>query len=166
MKSIRSWLLIFLAIALVTGAMQGPAAASPLKNVNQICHIYYDNASSSWKRIMPDGTIQAFALSPGQSFILTGVYVRFYADTPNTGPYRFYLMANTTRLWIENLSNVYSDATTVYGGAISDTIDPGVSFSVLPTMQVRQLPQPPADPNSGPIVTGTFYDHFVGYVAP
>lgn len=162
MKIIRSGLLILLALAWLAGTMQTPAGASPLKSVDQIVHVYYD---TSWHKILPDGTIQPFVLQPGQSFIMTGLYVRFYANSSNTGPYRLYFKNGQSIIWIEPLQDIYNGST-MWGGGRVDTFDPGISMSVLPTLVVQQLPPPPTNPNSGSVVPGTFYAMFVGYVVP
>jgi hypothetical protein len=161
----------FLLLALITGliAASGPIAAKAdmLKSASQIVRLYHENGN--WTQRMPDGTIQSFSLSPGQVLIITGIYIRFYADTVNTGPYRFFLKApNSTSLWIDNLNNILypTTGTTVWGGGVVNTFEPGISVSAIPTMQVRQLLVPPNDPNTGPVIPGTFYGWLTGYVVP
>jgi hypothetical protein len=166
MRARRILLLLLLAMGLVS--VSTPAPAVLLGRVSQITQLYYDNGN--WFRIMPDGSTQAFTLSQGQSFVATGLYVRFYATTPDTGPYRFFLKApNGTSLWITSLNDLYYPTTgaTVWGGGFSETpFTPGIAISVPPTVEVRQLPQPPANPNNGAVVTGTTYMRVTGYILP
>lgn len=169
MKAIRSFILILLAMVLVTGATQRPAGAELVNRVSQIYQLFFDT-DSSLKRIMPDGTIQPFTLSAGQTFVMTAIYLRFYASATNTGPYRFFLRAPdaTNALWIENMDNIQypTGGATVYGGGTAKTLNPGVRMSVIPTYEVRQILVPPNDPNNGPIITGTLYGRITGYVIP
>ena len=62
---------------------------------------------------------------------------------------------------------LYPGSETVWGGGFPDeTIVPGIVLYALPTPEMRQLLQPPANPNSGPVRTGTFYMELRGYVVP
>jgi hypothetical protein len=167
MKICRRLIFLALITGLLLGSGQMAAKADMLKRVDQIVRLYHDNGN--WTQVLPDGTTRAFSLSLGQVLILTGIYIRFYADTTNTGPYRLFLKApNGTNLWIENLNNVTYPTTgsTVWGGGILDTLDPGISVSAIPTVEVRLLPVPPNNPNSGSVVPGTFYGWLTGYVVP
>jgi hypothetical protein len=174
MKTGRFLVLLALVIGLMGSLCQAPAEATMLGRVGQIKHVYYNNGN--WYQTLPNGTInQPFALTAGQSFVLTEVRARFLlptaATSANPGPYRFYLMGpapNYARMFIANLTDVISPADEkVWGGAVSEmNMEPGIVFSVLPFPQVRQLPDPPADPNSGAIQTGTFYITIRGYVVP
>jgi hypothetical protein len=174
MKTGRILVLLALVFGLLGGLWQGPAEAEMLGRVGQIKYVYFNNGN--WYQTLPDGTInQPFTLSKGQSFVLTEVRARFLlpaaAGTANPGPYRFYLMGpapNYARMYIANLTNVINPTDgKVWGGAVSEfNLEPGIVFSVLPFPQVRQLPNPPADPNSGDIQTGSFYITIRGYVYP
>jgi hypothetical protein len=168
MKACRFLVFLALIIGLMAGPWQAPAeAAGMLGRVGQIQNLYY--SSGNWYQTLPDGTTQAFILATGQTFIMTGAYVRFYATTTDTGPYRFLLKApNGTQLWFENLNNITYPTTgaTVYGGAASEILEPGIPISVSPTVEVRQLPQPPANPNTGTVIDGTFYMRVTGYIVP
>jgi hypothetical protein len=167
MKICRCFMFLALTTGLIMGS--GPASANTgmLKKVSQIVRIYHDNGT--WSQVMPDGTAKDFSLGPGQALIITGIYIRFYASTVNTGPYRFYLKApNGTSLWVDNLSNILYPTTgnTVWGGGVVSTFDPGISVLAIPAMEVRQLPVPPNNPNSGAVVPGTFYGWLTGYIVP
>lgn len=167
MKSCRFLVFLALIIGLMAGPWQAPAeAAGLLGRVGQIKNLAY--VSGTWYDLLPNGTYPIFSLASGQSFIMTQVSARFYATTADTGPYRFQLMANSARVYVANLTDVTYPTTgaTVYGGAVLETIDPGIVFSVLPSVVVRHLLQPPADPNSGDIVPGTFYMTIRGYIVP
>jgi hypothetical protein len=164
MKIGRILVPLALVIGLMVGPWQAPAEAIMLGRVQQIKNLIY--TAPNWYEVLPDGTHKLFTLAQGQYFIMTGVYVRFYAAAPNTGPYRFYLLGpGSSFMYVLNLSNVNA-GTTVWGGAGSDTLDPGIAFSILPTLQVRQMPEPPQDPNSGYPVDGTYYLMVRGYVFP
>jgi hypothetical protein len=171
MKICRSLVFLALVIGLLAGPGQVPAQADMLGRVGQLVSLYYNNGS--WYQIKPDGTNTTFTLSLGQSYIMTSIGVRFYvSDTATqTGPFRFYLLGpQSTRMFIANLSDLkYPGTDTIWGGGTNPTetnTQPGVAFSVLPTPQVRQIPSPPADPNSGPVRSGTFYMTVRGYVVP
>ena len=173
MKTGRFLVLLALVMGLLAGPWQAPAEAEMLGRIGQIKYVYYTNGN--WYQTKPDGTSSPFTLAPGQSFVMTEVRARFLlptaATTANPGPYRFYLVGpqpNYANMYIANLSNVISPADgTVWGGAVTETnLEPGIVFSVLPTPQVRQLPHPPASPNSGTIRSGTFYMTIRGYVYP
>lgn len=171
MKAIRTLLLVLLAAGLVTGAMERPAGAALLKQVSQVCQIVYNYPSTIWQRILPDGTLQSFALSPGQSLVINSIYYRFYDDIQNNGPYRVLIKApNGTNVLALQASNITYPTTgsTVYGtvNTTIDTYNPGIMFSGLPTWEVRQFPPPPADPNSGPVRTGRMYMRITGYLVP
>jgi len=56
---------------------------------------------------------------------------------------------------------------TVWGGWINRAYNPpGIIMCVIPTLEVRKLLQPPADANTGTVVTGTTYMKFTGYILP
>jgi hypothetical protein len=103
---------------------------------------------------------------------MTEVRVRFFVTntTTDSGPYRFYLLGtNSNRIYIANATDLkYPGSETVWGGTVSEVnLVPGYVFSVLPTPQVRQLQQPPAGPNNGPIRNvSAYYTTVVGYVYP
>jgi hypothetical protein len=169
MKTCRFLVFLALAIGLLAGPGQVPAQAEMLGRPAQIRSLYY--SGGSWYENAPNGTQPPFILAAEQSFIMTEIRARFYVTNTatDTGPYRFYLMGpNATRLYIANLTDaMYPGSATVWGGVISETsLDPGYVFTTLPTPQVQQLPQPPANPNSGPIRSGTFYLTVRGYVVP
>ena len=173
MKMGRLLVLLALVMGLMAGPWQAPAEAEMLGRVGQIKSLYY--SGGNWYQTNPDGTTSAFTLAAGQSFIMTDLRARFLlptaATTANPGPYRFYLVGpapNLTNMYITNLSNVISPADEkVWGGSVTDAnLEPGAVFSVLPTPQVRQLPDPPASPNSGAIQSGAFYMTIRGYVYP
>jgi hypothetical protein len=171
MKTGRFLVLLALVIGLLAGPWQAPVEAEMLGRVGQLVSLYYNNGS--WYQIKPDGSNTTFALAPGQSYIMTSIGVRFYVTDPatQTGPYRFYLLGpQSSRMFIANFSDLkYPGSDTVWGGGINPTdtnTQPGVAFSVLPTPQVTQIPSPPADPNSGPARSGTFYMTVRGFVVP
>jgi hypothetical protein len=180
MKSCKVFLLIFLTIALLPGSVQLAQSAdmyvvagSPgLPGTGrQVTEIYLDTTSGNWLQFMPGGGTQTFNWGNGSSFVMTYVTVRFYADnaaTAYTGPYRLYFKApNGTKLWIENLSNItYPGSSTVWGGGLKEDIATGVVMTVKPTIEVRQMPVPPTDPNTGPVISGTVYIRIGGYVVP
>ena len=66
MKTLRTFLLVLVAVCLVTAAMESPARAALLSKVNQIIQINYDSSSNTWLRTLPDGSTQPFVLPPGQ----------------------------------------------------------------------------------------------------
>jgi hypothetical protein len=136
-----------------------------LGRVQQFKNLYYN--SGNWYEILPNGTNQLFTLPQGRVFIMTMTSVRFYAaSSTNPGPFRFYLLGpGDSFMYLINLSNVYAGST-LWGGAGGETLDPGIAFSVMPTPQVRQMPAPPANPNSGPVIEGSFYTMFRGYIYP
>ncbi|MDO9531029.1 MAG: hypothetical protein Q7O12_02715 [Deltaproteobacteria bacterium] len=167
MKTGRFLVLLALVMGLLAGPWQAPAEAIMLGRVGQIINLSYD--APNWKQTKPDGTTSIFTLAPGQSFIMTEIRVRFYATIINSGPYRFYLLGpQSSRLYITNLNDVmYPGTQTVWGGASTDTnLVPGVVFTSPPTPEVRQMPSPPANPNSGDVRPGTFYLTVRGYVLP
>ena len=169
MKPGRLLVLLALVIGLLAGPWQAPAEAEMLGRIGQIKSLYY--SGGNWYQTKPDGSTSAFALASGQAFVMTGIYLRFYVSdtTTQTGPYRFYLLGpNETPLYIMGLTNAtYPGSDTVWGGTLTDTsMGPGIVFTSLPTPQVRQMPQPPASPNSGTVYTGTFYMTVRGYVVP
>jgi hypothetical protein len=174
MKTGRLLMLLVLVLGLLAGPWQAPAEAEMLGRPGQIINLYYSyDPQPHWAQIKPDGSISNFTLAPGQSFIMTSIGVRFYvSDTgTQTGPYRFYLLGpNQSRMFIANLSDIkYPGSDTVWGGglnAFDSNTQPGVAFSVIPTPQVQQIPQPPDSPNSGPVRTGTFYMTVRGYILP
>jgi hypothetical protein len=167
MKTGRFLVLLALVIGLMAGPWQAPAEAEMMGRVGQMINLRY--GGGTWTMVLPDGTSQPFILTATQTFIVTAAYCRFYANTPNTGPYRLYLKApNQNALWIDNLNviNYPTTGATVWGGGIDRVFDPGLAISVLPTLEVKQLPVPPNDPNSGPVVPGTFYMKATGYIVP
>lgn len=178
MKSVILFLLIFLTIAWLPGSVQRAQSQDmfvvtgnpgPLKNAGQFTKLYL-NDKGEWVQMMPDGSTQTFSWTNGKSFVLTYIYVRFYANSGYTdmNPYRLYLKAsNGTRLWIEGLTDLtYPGSSTVWGGGQIESISPGVVITVKPSLLVRQLPAPPNDPNSGPVIPGTYYIIIGGYVVP
>jgi len=164
MKTCRILVLMALVVGLTVGTWQAPAEAILLGRVQQFKNLYY--SSGSWYEVLPNGTNQLFSLPQGHFFIMTMSSVRFYANAANTGPYRFYLLGpGNSFMYLLNLTNVYVGST-LWGGAAGETLDPGIAFSIMPTLQVRQVPDPPANPNSGSVVEGTFYTMFRGYIVP
>ncbi|MBU4230892.1 MAG: hypothetical protein L6277_07285 [Desulfobacterales bacterium] len=164
MKTGRILVLLALVVGLTVGIWQAPAEAIMLGRVQQFKNIYY--SSGNWYEVLPNGTNQLFNLPQGHFFIMTMSSVRFYANTPDTGPYRFYLLGpGNSFMYLLNLSNIYAGSA-LWGGAAGETLDPGIAFSIMPTPQVRQMPAPPANPNSGSPIEGTFYTFFRGYIFP
>jgi hypothetical protein len=173
MKTGRILVLLVLIIGFLAGPWQAPAQAEMLGRVSQFKNLYYHAGEGTWYETKPDGSSAVFTLATGQSLIMTSISLRFYVSDPSTqtGPYRFYLLGpNSSRMYINNLNDIkYPGSDTVWGGGLhsSDSdLQPGVAFSVLPTPQVQQLPSPPANPNSGPIRTGTYYMQLRGYTIP
>lgn len=167
MKTGRILVLLALVMGLLAGPWQAPAEAIMLGRVGQIINLSYD--APNWKQTKPDGTTSIFTLAPGQSFIMTEIRVRFYANIINSGPYRFYLVGpNSANMYFTNLSDaMYPGSQNVYGGVVTETnLVPGVVFTALPTPKVQVMPQPPASPNSGEERFGTFYITLRGYVVP
>lgn len=179
MKAARLFWLSLLAIALLPGSasfagvddstllLMPKGDAQVLGSSRQVTELYLGDDGTTWYRILPDGTTQVVDVPQGSSFVMTRVFARFYATNPNTGPYRFYIKVNSTRMYIANLDDItYPETDDVYGGAINETITPGIVFSAQPTVEVKQLPVPPNDPNSGSVVPGTVYLHITGFFAP
>jgi hypothetical protein len=174
MKTGRILVLLVLVMGLLAGPWQAPAEAIMLGRPGQIINLYYSyDPQPHWAQIKPDGSISDFTLATGQTFIMTSISLRFYVTDPatQTGPYRFFLLGpNSSRMYISMLNDAkYPGSETIWGGALNaaDTdTQPGVAFSVLPTPQVKQLPQPPTSPNEGPVRSGTFYITIRGYVYP
>jgi hypothetical protein len=169
MKTGRILVLLALVIGLLAGPWQAPAEAIMLGRVGQINNLFYKNGS--WYEYKPNGSTPLFTLSAGESFVMTEIRVRFYVSNTNTetGPYRFYLMGpQSSRLYFNNMSDImYPGSQTVYGGAFNDiNLEPGIVFTSPPIPQVQQLPQPPTNPNEGPLRSGTFYITARGYVLP
>jgi hypothetical protein len=179
MKAYRLFLMILLTMALFPGApqlTQGEdlfvvvgGGGGLLTKGSQITELYLDNATGDWVQILPNGSTQTFSWGNGKSFIMTYVNVRFYADTPNTHPYRvFYKAPNGTGLWITNLGNYTypTSESTVWGGTQTESLSPGIVMTVKPAMEVRQQLVPPNDPYAGPVISGTLYMRIMGYVVP
>jgi hypothetical protein len=179
MKIRQLFWLSLLAIALLPGFSQVAqcddlfAIVAPqtglLKKGGQFTQLYLNNATGDWIQIMPDGTTKTYSWGNGKSFVMTGLYARFYADQTNTYPYRIYFKApNGNDLWIDNLEALYYPTTggTVWGGGQSESFSPGIVMAVKPTLRVQHLPEPPADPNSGGVISGTLYVRIVGYTVP
>ena len=171
MKTGRFLVLLALVIGLLAGPGQFSADAAMLGRVGQIKQLHW--TGSGWSQTLPDGASSAFTLASGQYFVMTEVRVRFFVTDPlgvDYGPYRFYLLGpNSTRIYIANATDLkYPGSETVWGGSFSEVnLNPGYVFSVLPTPQVRQLPQPPTGPNDGPIRNvSAYYTTVVGYVYP
>jgi hypothetical protein len=169
MKMSRFLVLLALAIGLLAGPWQAPAEAEMLGSVGQIKTMYY--SEGNWYQKKPDGTSSLFTLAAGQSFVMTEIRARFYVSdtTTQTGPYRLNLVGpNSTKLYTANLTDFkYPGSNTVSGGVVSEmNLNPGYVFIAPPTPEVRQMPPPPANPNSGDIRTGTFHMTVRGYVVP
>lgn len=179
MKACRLFLLIFVVMSLVPGATQLAQSddifmvvvskADLVNKDSQITYLYLDTATGDWIRKLPDGTNQTFEWSNGKAFVMTGVSCLFYAqNTSNTNPYRLlFKTPNDTTIYPINLTDV-TYGSTVWGGAsIVDSITPGIVISAKPSIEVRQLPQPPADPNSGSVITASLMKmNLFGYVVP
>ncbi len=181
MKAARLFWLSLLAIALLPGSasfagsgdstllLMPKGDAQLLGSSRQVTELYLEEGGTNWYRILPDGTTQVVTWDSGKSFVMTHVAVRFYANSPNTHPYRLFFKApNGTSLWIDNLDNITYPTTgeTVLGGSIIESLTPGIVFSVQPTIEVKQVPVPPNDPNSGSVVPGTVYMHITGFFVP
>lgn len=179
MKAYRLFLIILLTMGFFTGSTQlaqgddlfviAVGRGGLLTKGSQIIDLSLDNATGEWFQILPDGSKQTFSWGNGKSFVMTYVTVRFYANTPDTYPYRvFYKAPNGTSLWITNLANYYHPlaGSTVWGGTQTETLTPGIVMTVKPTMEVRQVLVPPNDPNIGPVIPGTLYMRIMGYVVP
>jgi hypothetical protein len=169
MKTGRFLVLLALVMGLLAGLWQAPAEAEMLGRIGQIKTMYY--SGGNWFLNNPDGTTSPFTLGPGQTFLMTEFHARFYVTDPatQTGPYRIYFLApNSANLYLFNLTDfIYPGSQTVSGGTVEVyNLNPGYLFSVLPTLQVKQLPPPPQPSNSGPVRTGTFYVTARGYVYP
>ena len=174
---IRTCLLVLVAVCLVTAAMESPGGAALLNNVSQIFQINYNSSSNTWLRTLPDGTTQPFALNPGQTLVITTFYVGFYTNVVNGvpytgGPWRVLIKTATGLfVWVVPVSDITYPTTgsTVWGCGTPtpvESIDPGIVLTALPTCEVRQLPVPPNDPNSGPVINGTKFLRITGYVTP
>lgn len=179
MKAGKIFWLIFLSIALLPGPAQlaygqnlllgGAGGSGLLGRPSQICELNLDNATGNWVQVLPDGATQTFNWGNGKYFVMTGVCTRFYANTVNTHPYRLFFKApNGTILWLDNLENLTYPTTgsTVWGGGIIEALSPGIVMSVKPTIEVRQLPVPPNNPNTGPVIPGSVYLTITGYIVP
>jgi hypothetical protein len=172
MKIGRILVLLALVMGLLAGAWQAPAEAEMMGRVGQIIGVGYAGGSEgNWFQTKPDGSTALFTLAPGQSFVMTEFRGRFYAANPatDTGPYRFYLLGpNSSAQYVTNLPDfTYPDSNTVSGGVLVElNLQPGYVFIAPPTPQVRQIPPPPANPNSGPVRNGTFFLMMRGYVVP
>lgn len=182
MKTGRFLVLLVLVLGLLAGPWQAPAEAEMLGRPGQFKNLYYNNTEGKWYETKPDGTSAVFSMGEGQTFIMTMIAARFYVSGDpalQPGPYRFYLLGtNSSRLYINNLTDIkYPGSETVWGGGITDTLTPGAVFAVLvpesnppryvlPTPQVKQLPEPPTSPNEGPVRSGTFYITVRGYTLP
>lgn len=169
MKTGRFLVLLALAMGLMAGPWQAPAEAIMLGRVGQIKTLGY--GAPNWYETKPDGTSSLFTLAPGQSFVMIEIRARFYVTNTitETGPHRFYLLGpDSSRMYINNLNDaMYPGSQTVWGGVVTETnLVPGVVFTAPPTPQVRQMPQPSENPNSGSVRTGTFYMTVRGYVVP
>jgi hypothetical protein len=168
MKIGRFLVLLALVLGLLAGPWQAPAEAVMLGRVGQIKYLYY--TGGSWSQTLPDGATSTFTLAPGQSFVMTDIRARFYVNDPatDTGPYRLFFVVNSTNMYIANLTDVtYPGFDTVWGGMISESnLEPGVVFSVLPDVIVKQIPKPVMSPDGGPVRNGTFYLTIRGHVVP
>ena len=172
MKPGRLLVLLALVIGLLAGPWQAPAEAEMLGRIGQMKSLGYGGGSGgNWYETKPDGTSSLFTLSPGQSFVMTEFRGRFYAANPaiDTGPYRLYLLGpNSSAQYVVPLPDfTYPGSNTVSGGVLVElNLQPGYVFIAPPTPQVRQIPPPPANPNSGPVREGTFFLMMRGYVVP
>lgn len=171
MKIGRFLVLLALVIGLLASSWQAPAQAVMLGRVGQMKSLGYASGNPNWYETKPDGTTSLFTLAPGQFFVMTEFRGRFYAADPatDTGPYRLYLLGpNSSAQYVANLPDfTYPGSLTVSGGVLSElNLQPGYVFSAPPTPQVRQIPPPPANPNSGPVRNGTFFLMMRGYVVP
>jgi hypothetical protein len=169
MKTGRLLVLLALVIGVMAGPWQAPAEAEMLGRPGQIKTLHY--TAPNWYQTKPDGTSSVFTLNPGQSFIMTEIRARFYVSDPatETGPYRFNLVgSNSANLYTANLTDFkYPGSDTVWGGVVTElNLEPGYVFISPPTPEVRQMPPPPANPNSGPVRSGTLYITVRGYVVP
>jgi hypothetical protein len=172
MKTRRILVLLVLVVGLLAGLGQAPAEAELLGRPSQMISLGYGGESGgNWYQTKPDGTSSLFTLAPGQSFIMTEFRGRFYATDPasDTGPYRLYLLGpNSSIIYVANLPDfTYPHSNIVSGGVLVElNLQPGYVFIAPPTPQVRQLPPPPDNPNSGPVRNGTFFLMMRGYVVP
>jgi hypothetical protein len=171
MKTGRILVLLALVMGLLAGPWQAPAEAEMLGRVQQMRSLGYSSTSPNWYETKPDGTVTLFTLAPGQSFVMTEFRGRFYAANPATepGPYRLFLLApNSSGIYVANMTDfIYPGSATVSGGTLVElNLQPGYVFIAPPTPQVRQIPPPPTNPNSGPVYTGNFFLMMRGYVVP
>jgi len=171
MKTGKILVVVALVMGLMTGFWQAPAAAEMLGRIGQIKSLGYSSANGKWYETKPDGTSALFTLAPGQSFIMTEFRGRFYAADPaiDTGPYRLYLLGpSSSPQYVANLPDFkYPGSDIVSGGALVElNLQPGYVFIAPPTPQVRQIPPPLANPNSGPVRNGTFFLMMKGYIVP
>jgi hypothetical protein len=140
-----------------------------LKKSRQVIQLYLEEATGDWKYALPDGTTRTYSWGKGNSFVMTGLYVKFYANTTDTQPYRIYFKApNGNNLWIDNLEALTYPTTggTVWGGTQSESFTPGIVMAVKPSIKVQHLPAPPASPNSGEVIAGAVYLCITGYTVP
>jgi hypothetical protein len=171
MKTGRLLVLLALVIGLLACPWQTPAEAIMLGRVGQFKSLGYSSANPNWYETKPDGTTSLFTLAPGQLFVMTEFRGRFYAADPaiDTGPYRIYLLGpNSSAQYVANLPDFkYPGSDTVSGGVLVElNLQPGYVFTAPPTPQVRRIPPPPDNPNSGPVRNGTFFLMMKGYVVP
>jgi hypothetical protein len=171
MKTGRILVLLALVIGLLAGPWQAPAEAEMLGRVGQMKSLGYGSPNTNWYETKPDGTSALFTLAPGQSFIMTEFRGRFYATDPanNPGPYRLYLLGpNSSGIYVANLPDFqYPGSALVVGGVLVElNLQPGYVFTAPPTPQVRRIPPPPDNPNSGPVRNGTIFLMMKGYVVP
>jgi hypothetical protein len=171
MKIGRFLVLLAIIIGVMAGFWQAPVEAEMLGRPGQIKSLGYNSTNGNWYETKPDGTSVLFTLGAGQSFIMTEIRARFYVTNPatDTGPYRIYLLGpQSSKIYIANMTDFkYPGSDTVSGGTVSEwNLNPGYVFTVPPTGQVQQMPAPPANPNTGPVRSGTFSMMIRGFVVP
>ena len=90
------------------------------------------------------------------------IFPIFYAQAPNTGPYRFLMgtQTNTGQYFCRFLSPIKS-GNDIIGGAITlpeGTVNPGIVIAnKMPYIKIIRPDNPTVDPNKGKLVPGSFF---------
>ncbi len=144
-------------VALVLGLMLSlsfPAAAAKLPVPVDLTGSGASVGANGYKQILPNGTVvNPYVLPANKTLIINSMYIH-YSPGSTPGPYYFSIVsggASTFFKWGLVPAAIGS------GVSLSETVNPGIAFTVLPVMQVE-------DANGNPITDGDLKVRFFGIV--